>query len=459
MIMKNLKAGKGVTAQLWPKGSVHAFNISDTVVFGDESENKKGVNQSRLPGVPKYKLRFQGALQGKDIHIVPEKMVEQARKLALYHAEVGLQTITPDRIIGCPLTTTRLSTSIIQNIDTVRKRIEELSDNLECLTFVPFIASEHSAKIAELLKMSHDCDPEASSIANNKATSLAEIGEFGVVVPPGETVFTEKDARRVYKQLSQNGNVWGKLACAASGQGVKEFESSDQFEEWIKDPIVQLQLSTEGKGIRLDEDVDNVPNTMKTNVLMWVGNTPEEDAILNMSYQELKKANPTDKKGTVHCGNFSPTAPDHEKVMRGESQKVANYHRARGARGYCGVDFIIRPDKEEPQIFYFETNFRQNGNSGAASVAHNLGYENWAYVDASVPKGTDLNSYRTYLQQSGLEWNAEKGDGILVLNPAKGPEFGLMQVAVLVRGTGEDCRKKVMELMEKAAITKMAAVA
>lgn len=126
------------------------------------------------------------------------------------------------------------------------------------------------------------------------------MSQIGVPTAFGKTLFTQDDVWKCFNEIRSMGakTAYAKLSRAASGQGVFPIacDSTNDLDQFLALPQTQAQLSS--IGIRLDYGIEGIVDS--PNVMILVGETPENDRFISASSQLLAKRNPSDARPTVH---------------------------------------------------------------------------------------------------------------------------------------------------------------
>jgi hypothetical protein len=142
-------------------------------------------------------------------------------------------------------------------------------------------------------------------------------------------------------------------------------------------------------------------------------------------------------EGCVYCGSRYPSSFNPWELV----DPLAEWMAARGMKDIFAFDVAVSTNPGEPRYLALECNPRFNGASYPTLVAQKLDIENWSYETIST-------SFRSLdeIDLDGLEFNAQKGSGIILQN------WGTIligKLGILLAGTEEEQKQLRVQLSER----------
>lgn len=444
--LQSVAWGTNVLQQLFPRQPLlHFANMGCYQITGNRAYNKLANDESCYWT---YSPRTAGMLPAGSAIAVQQCVQAETRATLDYLASYGLASadIHVLGLAGNPAES--LAQLGLQNVPSLTRDLSALGMSPQIF---PFIGSRAIVQLAHRLGLRDASGQPRVTTANvqavdticNKGKFAQILGAAGVAIAPGEWLHGVEDlgaVKATYQRLKKPGqSVFLKLCISASGKGVFELESLADLEAALAHPNVLWQLKTPGVGILLDQEVvtDHLPN-----VMVYIGDTPAEDRLINVSDQILVKNKPSDRRATVHTGNVSLSGPALHLALQ-PVPDICNAMRAQGFRGVAGIDLAL--DMQKGRSIFLEVNARLNGNNGASFIGIGAGEQvAWGASNSIVvPKGISLQQFVAHLHAQKIHYDPRSGLGVFAIN-ASTSRFGNMQVGV--RGRDEaDVRAMLLQ--------------
>lgn len=435
--MRPLEPSMRADTQIWSTNYVHAMNISDEIVTWQELLGWQKADVWWV-STSLYKLRPLATIWETSAIAVPANLVSTTTELNIYQREIGVNNLSDNRIIPVYwIPQYGYSGAIAKTAHSTRSYLDALGIN-KITGFIESVQLQEAR--SNLWFQNHETTPnETVEYINNKGKFLDMMLRLGVPVAYGKTVFSEQEAARTFREITDMGakQIYAKLSRAASWQWVFCIDptKSNQFQEFLNLPQTQEQLTS--LGIRIDYGIEGIVDS--PNVMIYVWKTRLHDRFISASSQLLAKRSPSDEHATVHKGNISWLDQRLLEKLVKYSQSVADWMRSVWAHGIVGLDYVVTHDEK---IFIMEANYRVNGWLAAAMKGHDLKSPFWAANGwVKVPKNTTLNEYVLHLQKNWIEYSCWTNSWVIILNPATSPAWTI-QTAILWK-----TREQILEIM------------
>ncbi|MBI96412.1 hypothetical protein CL656_04635 [bacterium] len=400
-------------------------------------ETLNGANQnSEITGIDKYGYRLLPIVASKPglwIHNKDDNAyVSQYLDYLTTVSGVENQIET----LGIELDNQSLTQAALNNL----QQIEEYN----CESIIPFIMSESSELIADLLNLACFERNSNSEKLNNKGLFLEMCKVKGVKTPYGSTYKTPEQAWDLYKELENKGAIafYSKLSRSASGQGIRQFHyenpnTQENFKSYLtnQDTISNM----EQYGIRMDEAImfDQSPA-----IVFWM--CPRTGIqVVNSNYQVLAKKNESDLNPTIHKGAMGPLTYHELQDLDYTIQKTEEILKENHCYGPGSIDLISRknPLTRTSEHFVVEMNKRITGGYHNY-LAQKFGFSYFrSDCNMHCPSHVSFNSLISYLDQNNLLWTESKNSGTFVINYQTAPVYE--KIAIISLGQSKEEAQEV----------------
>lgn len=137
---------------------------------------------------------------------------------------------------------------------------------------------------------------------------------------------------------------------------------------------------------------------------------------------------------TCYIGSFAPSGLRQNLLdeMICMARVYAEHVRKRGGYGYCGIDWGVLDDSS---LVAFESNFRYGGMIHVNEIKRRLRPDNVHGVVTLSNDALKLDKRATFglvhkvMQDFGLDWDPDRGEGVIVAIPPAGGSMGYVALA------------------------------
>ena len=380
-------------------------------------ETMEGTNQNtQVTGLDKYGYRLLSLVTDQPGLWLYNQEDSEYMTQYLEYLETVTQTKNKIQTLGLQMQNQSLTQAAIENFE----KIEEFG----CESLIPFIMSESSERIADLLNLACFERHQSSEKLNNKGIFLETCKIKGVPTPYGSSFSNPQEAWSLFNELKSRGAIafYSKLSRSASGQGIRQFSYQDpNLEENFKSYLTSQDTisNMEQFGIRMDEAIifEDSPA-----IVFWM--CPFNGLqLVNSNYQVLNKRNEEDLNPTVHKGSQGPIEQSQMNSLSFTIQKIEEILKENHCYGPGSIDLISRtnPLTHSREEFVVEINKRITGGYHNF-LAQKFGFNYFrSDCNLSCSSSVSFQDLLQTLEENQLLWTQGKNSGTFIVNYQTAP--------------------------------------